>query len=407
MSEAQKSPVKPLTDPSLLTQEKLLEVKRDKGSLQIGLPRETALKENRIALTPESVKILSLNGHQILVETGAGLTAKFSDREYSDAGAKIVYSAKEAFEAEIVLKIEPPTLEEIQLLKQGNTLISALQIGNQHAEYLQALVQKRITAIAYEWIEDKVGGMPIVRAMSEIAGSMVMLIASEYLSNVKSGKGIIVGGITGVPPANVVILGAGTVAEFAARAAIGLGAQVKIFDNHLYKLRRIKHLLGQGIYTSTLDAFALEQALADCDILVGAMRGEKGGNRLVVSEEMVTNMSSGSIIIDVSIDQGGCIETSRITTHEKPVFIKHDVIHYCVPNIASRVARTATKVLGNIFTPMIMQIAESGGVEQFIQSHKWFMKGVYMYKGILTSEPLARKFNLRHKELTLLLAARF
>lgn len=390
----------------LATQEKLLEVKRSNKNLFIGIPKEVAMQENRVSLTPEAIALLVNNGHEIWVESKAGLTAKFSDNEYSEAGAKIVYSAKEVFEADIVLKVEPPTDEEMEFMKPGKTLISALQIGNQREEYFQKLNRKRITAVGFELIEDKVGGMPVVRAMSEIAGSTVMLIAAEYLSSVNNGKGIILGGITGVPPTKIVILGAGTVAEYAARAALGMGADVQIFDNHIYKLRRIKQALGTQLYTSTIDSVTLSNSLKMADVVIGAIRAEKGRNRCVVTEEMVMNMKPESILIDVSIDQGGCVETSQLTTHRNPVFRKHDVIHYCVPNIPSRVARTATTAFSNIFTPILLQAADVGGVDEMIFSNKWFMNGVYTYKGFLSNSHVARKFNLKHKDLNLLMAAR-
>jgi alanine dehydrogenase len=288
----------------------------------------------------------------------------------------------------------------------GQTLISALQMGQLKAEVLQAMTKKKIIALAYEFIEDKVGGMPIIRAMSEIAGSSVLLIASEYLSTANNGKGVILGGITGVPPTKVVIIGAGTVAEYAARAALGLGAHVEVFDNHLYKLRRIKHLLGQQIYTSTIDTITLGDTLKSADVVIGALRAEKGRARHVITEEMVTHMKSDSLIIDLSIDQGGCVETSELTTLSRPVFRRHGVIHYCVPNVASRVAHTAANALSNIFTPTILRAAEEGGVEPMIFSHKWFMKGVYTYKGGLTNEHVARKFGLKYKNIELLMAAR-
>jgi len=289
----------------------------------------------------------------------------------------------------------------------GQTLISALQLGHLTVGHLQGLMKKKITSLAYEFIEDKVGGMPIVRAMSEIAGSTVMLIAAQQLSSANNGKGVILGGITGVPPTKIAIIGAGTVAEYAARAALGFGAEVQVFDNHLYKLRRIKHLLGQQIYTSTIDTITLNETLKTADVVIGALRAEKGRARHVITEEMVSNMKPDSLIIDLSIDQGGCIETSEITTLDKPVFRKHDVIHYCVPNVASLVAHTATNALSNIFTPTILRAAEEGGVEAMIFLHKWFMKGVYTYKGGLTNEFVARKFGLKHKNIELLLAARF
>lgn len=406
MTEKKKTGFEALAKTSLITQEKLLEVRKRRHAFFIGLPKEIALQENRISLTPDAVALLVNNGHDVWVETKAGTGSKFSDKQYSEAGAKIVYSPQEVYQADVILKIEPPNLEEIELMHSGQTLISALQMGHLKLETLQALMKKKITALAYEFIEDKVGGMPIIRAMSEIAGSTVMLIAAENLSTANNGKGVILGGITGVPPTKVVIIGAGTVAEYAARGALGLGADVQVFDNHIYKLRRIKHLLGQQIYTSTIDTITLSETLKSADVVIGALRAEKGRARHVITEEMVSQMKPDSLIIDLSIDQGGCIETSEITTLNKPVFRKHDVIHYCVPNVASRVAHTAANALSNIFTPTILRAAEEGGVEAMVFSHKWFMKGVYTYKGGLTNEFVARKFGLKYKNIELLMAAR-
>lgn len=407
MTEKKKSGFETLAKAGLATQEQMLEVKKKKNSFFIGLPKEISLQENRITLTPDAVALLVNNGHEIWLETKAGMGSKFTDQQYSEAGAKIVYSPQEVYKANFILKIEPPTAEEIEFMRPGQTLISAIQLGHLDPENLQLMLKKKITALAYEFIEDKVGGMPIIRAMSEIAGSTVMLIAAEYLSTANNGKGVILGGITGVPPTKVVIIGAGTVAEFAARAALGLGADVQVFDNHLYKLRRIKHILGQQIYTSTIDTITLSDTLKSADVVIGALRAEKGRARHVVTEEMVSKMKPDSLIIDLSIDQGGCVETSEITTLKKPAFRKHDVIHYCVPNVASRVAHTATNALSNIFTPTILRAAEEGGIEEMIFSHKWFMKGVYTYKGGLTNESVARKFGMKHKNIELLLAARF
>ena len=405
-TEKKKTGFEALAKSSLYPQEEMLRVKKGKSTFFIGLPKETSFQENRISLTPDAVALLVNHGHEVLVETKAGEGSKFSDKQYSEAGAKIAYSAQEVYKADFILKIEPPTIEEMEYFRPDQTLISALQMGYLSVERVQALLKKRVTALAYEFIEDKVGSMPIVRAMSEIAGSTVMLIAAEYLSTVKNGKGIILGGITGVPPTKVVIIVAGTVAEYSARAALSLGAEIQVFDNHLYKLRRIKHTLGLQFYTSTIDTVTLSECLKNADVVIGALRAEKGRVRHVVSEEMVSNMKSDSLIIDLSIDQGGCVATSEITTHAKPVFRKYDVIHYCVPNVASRVANTATTALSNIFTPTILRAAEEGGVEEMIFAHKWFMKGVYTYKGHLTNESLARKFNMKHKDIELILAAR-
>jgi len=406
MTERKKTGFEALAKSSLSPQEQLMKVDKGKHSFCIGLPREISLQENRISLTPDAVAILVNNGHEIWVERKAGEGSKFTDKQYSEAGAKIIYTAEELYKADVILKIEPPTLEEIEYFKPGQILISALQPGHLQKEYIQALLKKRITAMAWEYIEDKVGGIPIVRAMSEIAGSAVVLIAAEYLSSANKGKGIILGGITGVPPTRMVIIGAGTVAEYCGRAALSLGAEIQIFDNHLYKLRRIKHTLGHQFYTSTIDTVTLSESLKNADVVVGALRAEKGRARHVVSEEMVSQMKPDSLIIDLSIDQGGCVATSEITTHAKPVFKKYDVIHYCVPNIASRVAHTATTALSNIFTPTILRAAEEGGVEEMILSHRWFLKGVYSYKGNLTNESIGRKFKMKYKNIDLFMAAR-
>ena len=360
-----------------------------------------------MAITPDGVNLLVNNGHEIRIETGAGKESRFTDKEFSDAGAKIVYSTEEVFKADIILKVEPPTIDEIQYMNTGKVLISALQMGNQTPESLRAINNKKLTALAYEFIEDKVGGMPAVRAMSEIAGSTVMLIAAEYLSNINNGKGILLGGITGVPPAKVVILGAGTVAEYTARAALGLGVDIQIFDNNIYKLRRLKHALGQQVFTSTFNNVLLSDAIKQADVLIGAMRIEKGKMQIIISEEMVSTMKSGSVIIDVSIDQGGCIETSEITSHDNPIFTKYGVIHYCVPNIASRVPRTATTAFNNIFVPMLLQASDEGGIDGMIFNNTWFMRGIYAYNGFVTNEHIADKFSMPYKDLNLLIAARF
>lgn len=392
---------------SLYPEEKLLKVKSGSKSLQISIPTEVSLQENRVSLTPAAVGILVANGHQVQVEQGAGKHAFFQDREYSENGAQIVYSKKEVFEADFVVKVEPPTMEELGMMKPGSTLFSAIQTGSSDPEYFEALNKKKITALAFELLEDKAGGVPIVNAMSELAGSLVIPIAAEYMSSIGGGKGIILGGITGVPPTRVVILGAGTVAEYAARAAIGLGAEVRIFDNEIYKLRRVKHKLGNQAFTSAIDSVTLSQSLLSADVVIGALRAEKGRARCIVTEEMVSSMKSGAVIIDVSIDQGGCIETSEITTHDLPTFTKYDVIHYCVPNIASRAARTATTALSNILTPVILKMADAGGINNMMFQYNWFSKGIYGYKGCTTNLEIAKKFNLPFKDLSLLTAAHF
>ncbi len=392
---------------SLETKESMQPTIQRGKSLFIGIPKEVSMRENRIALTPDAVSVLVKNGHKIVIEKGAGDTAGFSTEEYSNAGADIVYNKSEVYKAEIILKIEPPYGEELELLQNEQVLISALNLPNLPKSYFEILLKKRITALSFEFIEDKIGDLPIIRAMSEIAGSSALLIASEYLSIDHKGKGILLGGITGVPPTSVVILGAGTVAEYAARTALGLGADIKVFDLHLYRLQRLRYAVGQSIFTSILDSELLAKTLGQADVVIGALRAEKGFTPMVVTEEMVQNMKEGSVIVDVAIDHGGCFETSNMTTLENPSYIKYGVIHYCVPNIASRVAHTASCSLSNIFTPYLVKAGNLGGIDEMILTNQWFMKGVYSYKGNITIQHISKKFNLRYRDLGLLLAARF
>ena len=392
---------------ALYTKEAPLAIKTDRNGLLIGLPKEVSLQENRIALTPEAVAILVRHGHEVIVEQGAGEKAKFPDSEYSEAGAQIAKSPKEVYEANLILKVEPLIDEEFDHIQSGSTVISALNLPSHDRAYFEKINAKNLTSFGYEYIEDQEGGLPVIRSMSEIAGSTVMLIAGEYLSNAANGRGIILGGITGVPPTKVVMLGAGTVTEYAMRMALGMGAEVKVFDKHLYKLQRLKYAVGQHVYTSIIDSDTLAEAVQRADVVIGAMRAEDGLSPVVVTEEMVGRMKPESVIIDVSIDQGGNFETSRMTTHKKPAYRHMGVIHYCVPNIAARVAHTASMALSNIFLPFLLQTGTTGGIEQMMYANRWFMKGVYTHKGTLTNAYIARKFNMRFKDLDLLLAARF
>lgn len=388
-----------------MPQEEMLEVAKSQQELFIGVPAECTLQENRVALIPEAVARLVNNGHRVIVETGAGKGAHYEDRDFSEAGAKIAYSTKEVYEADIILKVDPPSLEEIDLMKPKQCLISALQLSVHPENYLKQLMKKQVTAIAVDFIRDTDGGYPFVRCMSEIAGNTVVLIAAEHLSNVNGGKGLMLGGVTGVPPTEVVVLGAGTVGEFAARAALGLGSSVKVFDNSLQKLSRMQNDIGQRLYTSTIHPDILANALEHADVVIGAIRSKKGRAPILVTEEMVSNMKFGSVIIDVCIDQGGCIETSEVTDHAHPTFTKYGVVHYCVPNIASRVAQTASIALSNIFSPMMLQMADVGGLNNMMRFDQGLRNGVYAYNGAVTNEYLAKTFDLPFKDLNLIMAA--
>ncbi|MEP1488753.1 MAG: alanine dehydrogenase [Algibacter sp.] len=395
-------PLSPFTKEQLLPQEETLEIYKQKGELFIGIPKETAYQEKRICLTPDAVSALVSNGHRVLLESGAGSGASFSDKDYSEAGAEITKDTAKVFACPMVLKVEPPSIEQIKLLNPQAILISALQIKTQSKKYFEALAAKRITALAFEFIRDADGSYPAVRSLSEIAGTASVLVAAELLSNNKDGNGLMLGNISGVPPIEVVIIGAGTVGEFAARSAIGLGANVKVFDNSITKLRRVQTNLGRQLYTSTIQPKNLTKALKRCDVAIGAVRGTNR-SPIVITETMVENMKKRSVIIDVSIDMGGCFETSEVTTHKKPTFIKHGVIHYCVPNIPARYSRTASVSISNIFTPYLLKIAEDGGIENSLRFDKGLKNGLYFYHGILTSKSVGDWFDLNYSDINLLI----
>lgn len=402
-----------ITDPELLkslmqqgglmTKEEMLEVARKKSELFIGIPKEISFQERRVALAPEAVGLLIANGHRVRIETNAGEGANFTDNEYSEAGAEICLEKQAIYKCDIICKVAPPTEEEVDLMSGNQTFISALQISTQPKEILQKLIAKKITAIAWDYIKDEDGIFSIVRTMGEIAGTTSILVAGELLSSFSNGKGIMLGGIAGVQPTEIVVIGAGTVGEFATRAATGLGASVKVFDSSLSRLRRLQNDIGSRVYTSIIQPKVLAKAIKRADVVIGAIRSNVGKTPCVVSEEMIQSMKTGTVIIDLSIDQGGCFETSHVTNHLEPTFTKYGVIHYCVPNIASRVSRTASFALSNIFSPLILEMGEKGGVVDLVRSHSGFRNGVYIFKGILTNEILGKVFDLNYKDINLLL----
>ncbi len=387
----------------VLPKEEMLEVKPNFKKLQIGIPKESSFQENRVSLTPDSVGLLVANGHSVLIEKGAGLASNFTDIEYTERGAVLAYSKKDVFQAQFILKIEPPTQEEIKLMKSGQDLISAVQMSAHSADYFRKLSEKNITAFGFEFMRDLQNKLPIVRSMSEIAGNTSMLIAGEYLSNINKGKGLMLGGISGLIPTNVVVIGAGTVGEYACRTSLGLGASVIVFDDSITRLRRLQNNINHRISTSTLQPKVLAKALKRADIVIAALRIGIEKVPCVVSEEMVRDMKKGAVVIDVSIDQGGCFETSELTSHKQPTFIKHDVIHYCVPNIASRVSRTASMAISNILTPILLRISEEGGVEDTIRKFVSLRRGVYTFNSNLTNKFLCDKYNLPYVDLDLIM----
>jgi alanine dehydrogenase len=398
---------KPYISPSFsyVPLEETLQVAPRRKKLFIGIPKETVFQENRVALTPDAVSVLVNDGNEVIVEHGAGDGSYYFDNDYSEAGAQIAYDKPSLYKATTIIKSAPISDFEAGLLQPNQVVISPIHMPLLKPETLEQLIAKKIIAIAFDSIKDDAGAYPIVRSMSEIAGNYAILAAARYLGNPDNGKGVLLGGISGVPPARVLIIGAGVVGEFAARAALGLGASVMIFDNSIYRLMRLQNNIGQRCFTSVLEPVTLAEELRNADVAIGALKPVNGITPVVVTEQMVSNMKAGSVIIDVSMDRGGCFETSRITSHEKPTFKKYDVIHYCVPNIASGVSRTASRSISNVLMPILQQCADMGGVEGIIQSKSGIRRGVYMYKGCITNAPIARKFGFKYTDLDLLLAS--
>ncbi|MBS1921245.1 MAG: alanine dehydrogenase [Bacteroidetes bacterium] len=387
------------------TLEEKLDIKPIGAQMYIGIPKEIAFQENRIALTPDAVSVLVSNGHQVAVEHNAGDASHFRDKDYSEAGARIVYDRTEIFKAPILMKSAPVIDEDIPLLQHSQVIISPIHLSILKADLLQKMMEKRITAISFENLKDDSGSYPIVRSMSEIAGSSVMLIAAQYLNSSNHGKGVLLGGISGIAPTKVIIIGAGIVGEYAARAALALGASVKVFDNNVYRLKRLQNNIGQRLWTSVIEPRMLAKQLKTCEVAVGALGSETGRTPMVVTEEMVSNMRAGSVIIDVSIDRGGCFETSEITSHEHPIFLKYGVIHYCVPNIPSGFARTASQAISNVLMPLLLEAGEEGGFENLLWHNIHLRSGIYLFKGALTNFYMSERFNLKYTDLNLLIAS--
>lgn len=387
----------------LLPKEEMLEVKKKGQKIKIGIPSDFSKVEYRVPLTPQAVDLLVSYGHEILIEKNTGKAARYSDKEYREAGAVIVDKKEETFQCDIILRISPFDLNEIDMLRGNQVIISSLQIHAHCNESIQKMMQKKVTTIAFEYLENEDGFLPFVHQMSQIAGVTSITIASEYLSNSRNGKGVLFGEVTGITPAELVIIGTSTAAEYAARAALGLGIFVKVFDTSVYELSRLEEKLGRQIFTSVFYPKVLRKALVSADAVIGAMSFNTTP-KFKVSEELVKQMKEGSVIIDLNASQGGSFETTKCTDFKSPTYIKHGVVHYCVPNSPAMVARTASISLSNILIPILLAIGDNGGVDNYIKSSKGFRKGVYIYHGILTNADVGQQFNIAAKDIDLLLA---
>lgn len=405
MGEQPKISISPLLHSEWNTQTEMLEVQHRQKSLFIGIPKESTLQENRVALVPSSVTTLVAHGHRVIIEAGAGMKSNYSDRDYAEAGAEVVFDITEVFKCNILLKVAPPTFDEINLMHPNQILISPMQLATIDANYILQLKQKRVIALAMEYMQDQDGSFPIVRIMSEIAGISAIQSAAELMTKTHGGSGILLGGVSGVAPAKVVILGAGVVAEFSTRAALGLGAEVRIFDNNIYKLMRLQKLIGRQLYTSSIDSNTLETELLTADVVIGAIHSKSGRAPMIIQEDMVVRMKPGAVIVDVSIDQGGCFATSEVTSHDKPTFVKHGIIHYCVPNIASRTPRTASMAVSNILTPLLLKTQFTGSIEDLLYADHGLRNGVYTFKGHVTNDYIGTRFGIKTTSLDLLLTS--
>lgn len=393
----------PVSKTMLLPQEEMLEIKKKGQKIKVGIPSDFSKVEYRVPLTPQAVELLVSYGHEILIEKNAGESASYSDKEYRNAGASIVEKKEEIFQCDIILRVAPFDSEEIEMLRGNQVIISNMQIQAHCKESIQRLMQKKVTTVSFEHLQNEDGFLPVVHQMSQIAGITSITIASEYLSNARNGKGVLFGEVTGITPAELVILGTSTAAEYAARIALGLGIYVKVFDTSVYQLSLLEEKLGRRVFTSVFYPRVLQKALVSADAVIGAMSFNVTP-KFKVSEELVKQMKEGSVIIDLNISQGGCFETSKCTDFKKPTYVKHGVVHYCVPNTPSMVARTASISLSNILIPILLSIGDNGGVDNHIKTSKGFRKGVYIYHGILTNPEIGYLFNLPAKDIDLLLA---
>ncbi len=394
------------TQRGFFPREELLATERRKQQLIIGVPKEIDRFESRIALSPQGVELLVDNGHVVLLESGAGDQANYSDKDFAESGAVILKSKAEVYtQSDIILKIMPPQDAEIDMMHADQLLFSYVLPFSQSKERIAKMLDKRINAVGFEYYRDNYNILPVIRIMSEIEGYAAVMIASEYLSKSHNGKGVLLGGITGISPTELVIIGAGTAGEFAARAAIGLGVQVKIFDNSIQNLYNIEHNLGQRVFTSVMHPQVMEKALRSADAVIANLSYSATTRPYLVSDAQLSIMKRGAVIVDLCIDQGGCFESSASTNFEYPVFTKYGVIHYCVSNVASRVPRTASIAVSNIFAPLLLSIAESGGIHQAVKEQEGIASGMYIYKGILTNNHIGRRVGIQDTDIGLLLAA--
>ena len=395
----------PLKTTSFVVREFLLKVNKTHSALTIGVPKENTRFEKRLALTPEAVAILVDEGHKVIVEAGAGSSISYSDNYYSESGAYIVDSPAEVFEASLILKISPPTLQEVRMMRPRATVFSFLQQPMLSATVLEAMSAKRINALAYDLVYEQDGTSPFATAMSEIEGASAVTLAAELMSNANGGKGILMGGVPGVSPTEVVIVGAEVAGTIAALSALGLGAMVKVFDNDISKLRLMEHNLGRTLFTSTLQPNVMRNSFRSADVLIGAMEYINKPHRDRISADLIRELKHGAIVIDLRLAQGGCFETTMeaCIPGAPTMFEKHGVLHICEMSISSRVARTSSIAMSNIFASLFLKMASGGGLVGLAQSDRGFSSGFYMFSGKMVNAYVANLFNFSVNDIGLFL----
>ncbi|MCF6157165.1 MAG: alanine dehydrogenase [wastewater metagenome] len=366
----------------------------------IGVPKEIKPDEYRVSLIPVGVEEMVKYGHTVLVEKGAGLGSGVSDQEYEEAGAKLVETCKEIYErAQYIMKVKEPLPEEYPYLREGQIIFTFFHFAASK-KLTDAVLNAKVIAISYETIRDKHGHHPILTPMSEVAGRMSIQEGAKYLEKPMHGRGILLGGVPGVAPAEVVIIGGGIVGTNAAKVAAGLGARVTILDVNMDRLRYLDDIMPKNVVTLMSNPQNIREKIADADLLIGAVLIEGARAPRIVTRNMVQTMKAGAVIIDVAIDQGGCIETSKPTTHSNPIYTEYDVIHYCVTNIPGAVGRTSTKALTNVTLAYALEIANKG-YERAARENPAIMRGINMVKGHLTNRAVANAFGMNMKSSVL------
>lgn len=390
-----------------IPQELLCSMGKNASSITIGIPKERYDGERRVGLTPEAVEILTGYGHRVIIESGAGLGINYSDNHYAEAGAEITDSPAIVFQSDIVIKILPPHPEEVALMRPRITVCSFVSHQLLRPDAFRLMMAKKITAVDYRFLLDERSNYaPFMGTLAEIEGYAAITIASDLLSNSHGGKGILLGGVAGISPTEIVLVGAGNAGTTAAKAALAMGASIKIFDNDICRLHKIREALGLQVPTSNFHPNVLKNAFRSADVVIGALPADPAGHRYVIAEELVGTMKKGALIIDLCISQGGCFETTcRWNKNMPDIFEQYGVLHYCKPFISNSVARTTSMAFSNLFVPLLTAIGDLGGVQNYIQTNAGFKNGIYIYQGKAVNNSISTPYGIQSNNIDIYLTA--